>query len=93
MASADRGFPEEWRRHHQGGITGYRGREVVATPHDHTPSPNRVRWHSTRPSRAAGRSEDTALVGAIDGVELLTRTPDLLELELDGLPRPAVVEL
>jgi hypothetical protein len=32
-------------------------------------------------------------MGAIDGVELLTRTPKLPELELDGLPRPAVVEL
>jgi Xaa-Pro aminopeptidase len=26
------GFPEEWRRHHQGGLTGYRSREVIAGP-------------------------------------------------------------
>jgi hypothetical protein len=32
-------------------------------------------------------------VGAIDCVELLTRTPERPELELDGLLRPAVVEL
>jgi hypothetical protein len=40
-----------------------------------------------------GKSEDAALVGAIDGVELLTGTSELPGLELDGLPRPAVVEL
>jgi hypothetical protein len=26
------GFPEEWRRHHQGGLTGYGSREIIATP-------------------------------------------------------------
>jgi Xaa-Pro aminopeptidase len=30
---AETGFPDEWRRHHQGGITGYASREVIATPY------------------------------------------------------------
>jgi Xaa-Pro dipeptidase len=30
---AEAGFPDEWRRHHQGGLTGYGSREIIATPH------------------------------------------------------------
>lgn len=29
---AEEGFPDGWRDHHQGGMTGYASREVVATP-------------------------------------------------------------
>jgi Xaa-Pro dipeptidase len=29
---AEEGFPDGWRDHHQGGLTGYASREVVATP-------------------------------------------------------------
>lgn len=30
---SEEGFPESWRRHHQGGVTGYASREEIATPH------------------------------------------------------------
>jgi Xaa-Pro dipeptidase len=29
---AEAGFPDEWRLHHQGGLTGYASRELIATP-------------------------------------------------------------
>jgi Xaa-Pro dipeptidase len=91
-AYAGRGFPEEWRRHHQGGLTGYRGREVFAVPEEPTPIPesSAVAWN---PSLTGGaKSEDTALVSP-DGTEVITRTPDLPEVEVDGLIRPGVAEL
>lgn len=69
---ADNGFTDEWTRHHQGGSTGYLGREVKATPGDPTPiEPNQVfAWN---PSIAGTKSEDTILVGP-ETNEILTAT-------------------
>jgi antitoxin VapB len=91
-AYAVRGFPEEWRLHHQGGLTGYQGREAFATPGDRTPLPPScaVAWNPS--ITGGGKSEDTALVGPA-GLELVTETPALPGFEIDGLRRPAVVEL
>lgn len=91
-AYAAHGFPGEWRRHHQGGLTGYQGREVFATPDEPRviPSAGAVAWN---PSITGGaKSEDTALVTA-DGVEVITRTPTLPEFDSGVVPRPAIVEL
>ena len=91
-AYAAQGFPEEWRRHHQGGLTGYKGREVFGAPQEQTPVPSSaaVAWN---PSIGGGaKSEDTALVQP-GGVEVVTRTPELPEVQTSGLPRPGIVEL
>jgi Xaa-Pro aminopeptidase len=92
-AYARAGVPDEWRNHHQGGIAGYLGREVFATPGDATQLPQRcaVAWN---PSAAGGgKSEDTALVTA-DGIEIVTRTPTLDEIETaSGISRPDIVVL
>ena len=87
------GFPEEWRRHHQGGLTGYKGREVFAVPGEPTPLPQvgAVAWNPS--ITGGGKSEDTALVTE-RGVEVVTRTRELPELAPPaGIPRAAVVEL
>jgi Xaa-Pro aminopeptidase len=88
----EQGFPGEWRRHHQGGLTGYRGREVFAVPGDETVIPETcaIAWNPS--VTGGGKSEDTALVTA-EGVEVVTRTPELGELETNGLRRPAIVRL
>ena len=91
-AYAAQGYEAEWRRHHQGGLTGYRGREVFGVPGEPSviPSAAAVAWN---PSITGGaKSEDTALVTA-DGVEVITRTPDLGELQTSGVPRAAIVIL
>jgi Xaa-Pro aminopeptidase len=84
------GFPDEWRRHHQGGITGYAGREIFATPGDETPLPQSgaVAWNPS--VTGGGKSEDTALVTE-SGVEIVTRTPELPELPFDGITRPGIL--
>ena len=74
QTAADRyeaeGFPGEWELHHQGGLTGYAGREVFATPTEEY----RVRTDQAfawNPSITRVKSEDTVLITA-DGVEVLT---------------------
>jgi antitoxin VapB len=69
---AAEGHPGEWKLHHQGGLTGYGGRERFATPDEPLalgPS-QAVAWN---PSITRVKSEDTALVTR-DGPELLTLT-------------------
>jgi antitoxin VapB len=91
-AYEERGFAGEWRRHHQGGLTGYRGREAFAVPGDDTPLPDAcaVAWNPS--VTGGGKSEDTVLVTGA-GVEPITATPDLPAFDLDPVARPAIVEL
>ena len=93
QAYAEVGFAGEWRHHHQGGPTGYAGREFVATAGEkrtiqiHQP----IAWN---PSIAGTKSEDTILATA-RGPEILTRTGHwpMLEVRLGrlALPRPAIL--
>jgi Xaa-Pro dipeptidase len=69
---AETGFPEGWRDHHQGGMTGYASREVIATPE----SQQEIRegqafaWN---PSLEGAKAEETFVLGP-DGPEILTRS-------------------
>lgn len=83
------GFATEWRLHHQGGLTGYAGREVFATSR----SPQVLRagqalaWN---PSITRVKSEDTILI-AEDGPEIVTATPAWPRVAVD-LPGNGPVE-
>lgn len=93
-AYAAEGWPEEWQQHHQGGPTGYAGRDLRATPSvAGVVQPGQAfAWN---PSIAGAKSEDTVLVTE-SGLEFLSETPDLptVEVETPGgrLARPAILE-
>jgi antitoxin VapB len=55
---AEAGFPDEWKLHHQGGITGYASREVIATPHTDVPIETGQAF-SWNPSVTGAKSEET----------------------------------
>jgi Xaa-Pro dipeptidase len=67
---AEAGFPGEWRRHHQGGTTGYGSREVIATPHTHDPIVvgNAFAWN---PSITGFKAEETFVLTA-EGPRVVT---------------------
>ncbi|MFL5736652.1 MAG: M24 family metallopeptidase [Actinomycetota bacterium] len=81
---ASEGYPGEEERHHQGGLTGYAGREIFATASaQHVLAEHQaLAWN---PSITGTKSEDTVLVR--EGFpEILTRTGEWpeIEVELDG---------
>jgi antitoxin VapB len=69
------GFPDEWQLHHQGGATGYSGRDYRATPTiEETVQPNQAfAWN---PSITGTKSEDT-VIAFESGPEVLSPTPGI----------------
>ena len=70
MAYATEGFGNEWKLHHQGGISGYASRMVFATPNSTFKLADGMvaTWN---PSISGVKSEDTCLVSS-NGIEVLT---------------------
>jgi Xaa-Pro aminopeptidase len=86
-AYAAHGFaPDEWRRHHQGGATGYVGRDPRGAPSvtDVVQPDHAFAWN---PSAPGAKVEDTVLVRA-SGVEVLTLDPRWPTAAAAGLDRP-----
>ncbi|WP_349897682.1 M24 family metallopeptidase [Parafrigoribacterium soli] len=77
---------ETWLRHHQGGPTGYLGRDPKATPasRDLVVAGHAFAWN---PSIAGAKLEDTVIVDG-DRIELVTVDPDWPTVDVRGLPRP-----
>lgn len=78
------GWADEWPLHHQGGPTGYRGREFTANPE----SPgvvSAVQAAAWNPSITGTKSEDTIVVTS-DGHEFLTRDGEWPMVDVEGMP-------
>jgi Xaa-Pro aminopeptidase len=93
-AYRDRGYPEEWKLHHQGGAIGYQPRDyrVTANTPDVVQEGQAFCWNS---SITGTKSEDTILAMGREP-EMITR-PMLyptLEVEVAGIrfTRPAILE-
>jgi Xaa-Pro aminopeptidase len=71
---AEAGFPEEWKLHHQGGLTGYASREIIATPHTHQEIQvgQAFAWN---PSVRGAKAEETFVLTE-SGPEVITHLPE-----------------
>jgi Xaa-Pro aminopeptidase len=96
-AYAREGFADQWQYHHQGGSTGYAGREVLATP-DSAVKVLENQAFAWNPSVVAAKSEDTVLVTG-KGIEVLTaKSRDWPEVTGDAgsgqtFPRARILQL
>ena len=93
-AYKEKGYPEEWKLHHQGGSIGYTGRDYRV----HLKTPDLIQENqgfTWNPSITGTKSEDTIL-GTSKGPEMITR-PILyptLSMEVGGISftRPNILE-
>lgn len=75
------GYADEWRFHHQGGVAGYRSREMKAEPQ----STFAIAEHQLlawNPTIRGVKVEDTVLVHKSSRLQWLTRTPDTPTIEV-----------
>ena len=70
---AEAGFPDEWRFHHQGGLTGYASREVIATPYTDVPLEGEQAF-AWNPSITGAKAEETFILTDA-GPEVVTPRP------------------
>ncbi|MGW9112984.1 M24 family metallopeptidase [Microbacterium sp. NPDC055683] len=83
--------PDAWLRHHQGGPTGYAGRDPKAAPtsRERVDVDQAFAWNPWAPG---AKAEDTVLVGAA-GIQALTIDPAWPTTAVRGMARPAELDL
>ena len=93
-AYREKGFPEEWKFHHQGGSIGYTGRDYRTNfnTQDIIQENQAFTWN---PSLKGTKSEDTILAGS-KGLEMITRAMSYptLAMTVEGISfvRPDILE-
>ncbi len=85
------GYPDEWQKHHQGGLTGYEPREALALPSSQeiVVEGQAFAWN---PSISGAKVEDTILVGD-EKNEIITITPNLPATIINGIPCALALEM
>lgn len=90
------GFAKEWELHHQGGPTGYAGRDIIVTPDEkRLVQPNQaVAWN---PSITGTKTEDTFILDENNDREVITACSNswpTIEITLNGetLARPDILQ-
>lgn len=90
-AYAEAGFPEEWRNHHQGGLTGYVSRESRAHPGSTVEIKNNQAF-AWNPTIAGVKAEETAILHD-DVIRIVTDTGDWPRKEYAGVSLPEIITL
>ncbi|MFN3866875.1 MAG: M24 family metallopeptidase [Demequina sp.] len=82
---------DAWLAHHQGGPTGYLGRDPKVMPGEvaKVHAGQAFAWNPWVPG---AKTEDTVIVGD-EGVEVLTVDPDWPSIDVQGVARPATLEM
>jgi antitoxin VapB len=83
-AYAEAGYPQEWTFHHQGGPTGYKGRDYRGTPNvQGVVQPNQA--YAWNPSISGTKSEDT-IIAMPEKTEVISEIPGwpMVEVTVDG---------
>ncbi|WP_236014353.1 M24 family metallopeptidase [Microbacterium stercoris] len=97
QAYARHGFGDDaWRKHHQGGPTGYNGRDPKAAPglRDVVQAGQAFAWNPWAFDRGVGgKSEDTVVIDAGGSVVVLSADPAWPTLDIRGVARPAALDL
>lgn len=84
------GYGDAWPRHHQGGLTGYSTREILATRETDfkIKASQAFAWN---PAIQGSKSEDTILLSS-KGVEVITTINDWPTINCDGFLRPDILQ-
>jgi Xaa-Pro aminopeptidase len=91
QAYEQHGFPHAIREHHQGGTTGYLGREIVANPltKDFLTENMAIAWN---PSLPGAKVEDTFVIIKDENLENLTFDPNFPSVEVEERLRAVPLE-
>ena len=95
---AERGYPEEWKLHHQGGAQGYRNRDYIIFPTStETIQDNQcLCWNPTIAGKKYGTKSEDAFIATGQGPIMITEPVvfPTLEVEAGGMSftRPGILE-